>query len=105
MQKMYHLLINNFMPNKNITKEILEFVEKNSEVINDSLWYVDPEDITKALERQRAEILEDLIIIKNKTGKAWAINNDCSENRNEKDKALRDTADMTADLITKLNNN
>lgn len=36
-------------------KEQLNEVKRNSEVINDSLWYVNPKDIEKALEETYEE--------------------------------------------------
>ena len=43
-------------------EKILETIRKNAEVINDSLWYVNPKNIEKALIDYRDEI--KMLIVK-----------------------------------------
>ena len=39
-------------------EKILETIRKNAEVINDSLWYVNPKNIEKALKQDRQHTIK-----------------------------------------------
>jgi glutathione synthase/RimK-type ligase-like ATP-grasp enzyme len=61
-----------------MTKEqILKELKNKSEVINDSLWYVNPDDVIKAISQTREETIREVkemlskIVLKDLSGK-WS---------------------------------
>jgi len=41
-------------------KDILKELKNKSEVINDSLWYVNPDDVIKAISQTREETIKEM---------------------------------------------